>query len=103
MSVAPQGAAVLRMLSDFLTEPVFVQGLNVCLYCRCLIYTICAFLFELFGVKQLVEMIYSTVFSIIQPQGKSNSGQYVEIHSVFFFLWSSELPQSLCLHKHSRE
>ncbi len=24
-----QGASVLRMLSDFLTEPVFVQGLNV--------------------------------------------------------------------------
>lgn len=29
--------------------------------------------------------------------------KYVGIHSVFFFLWSSELPQSLCLQKHSRE
>lgn len=28
-SVYLQGASVLRMLSDFLTESVFVQGLNV--------------------------------------------------------------------------
>lgn len=27
--VTPQGAAVLRMVSDFLSEPVFVQGLSV--------------------------------------------------------------------------
>uniref|UniRef100_A0A668A4Z3 Aminopeptidase n=1 Tax=Myripristis murdjan TaxID=586833 RepID=A0A668A4Z3_9TELE len=27
-----KGAAVLRMLSDFLSEPVFVQGLSVCFY-----------------------------------------------------------------------
>lgn len=30
VSVLPQGAAVLRMLSDFLSEPVFVEGLSVC-------------------------------------------------------------------------
>lgn len=30
--VSPQGASVLRMLSDFLSEPVFVQGLSVCLW-----------------------------------------------------------------------
>lgn len=28
----PQGAAVLRMVSDFLSEPIFVQGLSVCRY-----------------------------------------------------------------------
>lgn len=30
--LTPQGAAVLRMVSDFLSEPVFVQGLSVCRY-----------------------------------------------------------------------
>lgn len=32
LCLAPQGAAVLRMVSDFLSEPVFVQGLSVCGY-----------------------------------------------------------------------
>lgn len=32
--VSHQGAAVLRMLSDFLSEPVFVQGLGVCVLTR---------------------------------------------------------------------
>lgn len=59
MSVAPQGAAVLRMLSDFLSEPVFVQGLSVCL-----------FLWLLAGLHNVY--IYFCVH-LTETQGKSGS------------------------------
>lgn len=62
-----QGAAVLRMLSDFLSEPVFKQGLSVGLICGRSVYLILVYAISPKGFIQTFLYFVNRVTSDISP------------------------------------